>query len=183
MAFTSTISFSDEINASLQPLEPAFENLPRTANVHEDVLNALRMEEIFDREMSVSLDTTEEGLAKRTEKEQQHKKRHIGFWRNSEASKVCIMHKTWKKKKTPISKVKNDKGETNTSREGIAYVFGEFYIKLHAEDQLGKEVLHPHNSETRVNIERESRIDEVKNEIPEFTQDEVQTAIESLKKN
>ena len=85
-------------------------------------------------------------------------------------------------KKTLIPKVKNDRGETITSREGIANVFGDFYIKLHAEDQLGEEVRHPHNSETRLNIERESRIDEVKNEIPEFTQDEVQTAIESLKK-
>ena len=58
------ISFSVEIKASLQHLEPAFENLPRTANVHEDVINALRMEEILDREMFVSLDSTEEGLAK-----------------------------------------------------------------------------------------------------------------------
>ena len=64
MPFTSTITFSDEIKASLQPLEPAFENLLRTANLHEDVLNALRMEEILDREMFVSLDTTEEGCAK-----------------------------------------------------------------------------------------------------------------------
>ena len=64
MAFTSAISFSDEIKASLKPLEPAFENLLRTATVHEDVLKALRMEEILDREMFVSLDTTEEGLAK-----------------------------------------------------------------------------------------------------------------------
>ena len=63
MAFTSTITFSDEIKASLQPLEPALANLLRTANLHEDVLNALRVEKILDREMLASLDTTEEGLA------------------------------------------------------------------------------------------------------------------------
>ena len=40
-----------------------------------------------------------------------------------------------------------------------------------------------HNTETRMNIEREkSHIHDVKNEIPEFTQDEVQTAIDRLKK-
>ena len=33
-----------------------------------------------------------------------------------------------------------------------------------------------------MSTERESRIDDVKNEIPEFTQDEVQTAIDNLKK-
>ena len=78
--------------------------------------------------------------------------------------------------------MKNDKGETITSRKGIANVFGEFYSRLYVEDQLGEEVQDPHKSETRMNIGRESRIDEVKNEIPEFTQDEVQTAIDGLKK-
>ena len=78
--------------------------------------------------------------------------------------------------------MKNDKGETVTSRKRIANVFGEFFSKLYAEDQLGEEVQEAHNSETRMNIERESSIDEVKNEIPEFTQDEVQAAIDSLKK-
>ena len=60
--------------------------------------------------------------------------------------------------------------------KGIANVLGEFYSKLYAEDQLGEEVQDPQNSETRMNTERESRIDN------EFTQDEVQTAIDNLKK-
>ena len=64
MAFVSTVIFTDEIKAKFQPLEPAFENLLRSSNVHEDVINALRMEEISDREMFISLDPTEEGLAK-----------------------------------------------------------------------------------------------------------------------
>ena len=33
-----------------------------------------------------------------------------------------------------IPKVENDKGDTITSREGIANVFGEFYSKLYADD-------------------------------------------------
>ena len=62
MASVSTITFTDEIKAKFQPLEPAFENLLRSTNVHEDVLNALRMEEILDREMFISLDSTDEGF-------------------------------------------------------------------------------------------------------------------------
>ena len=63
VAFTSTITFNDEIKASMQPLETNFESLLRTANLHEDVIDALRMEEILDREMFAALDSTEEGLA------------------------------------------------------------------------------------------------------------------------
>ena len=64
MAFVSTLIFTDEIKAKFQPLEPAFENLLRSSNVHEDVINALRMEEILDREMFISFYSTEEGLAR-----------------------------------------------------------------------------------------------------------------------
>ena len=79
--------------------------------------------------------------------------------------------------------MKNEKGETNTSRKGIANVFGEFYSKLYSGERLAEEVQDPHNSETRMNTEREScNDDDEKNEIPEFTQDEAQTAIDSLKK-
>ena len=78
--------------------------------------------------------------------------------------------------------MQNDKGGTITSRKGIANVFDEFYSKLHAEDQLGEEVQDPHNSETRMNTERERRIDDVRIEIPEVTQDEGQTAIDNLKR-
>ena len=77
--------------------------------------------------------------------------------------------------------MKNDQGETITSRKGIANVFGEFYSKLYAEERLGEEVQDPHKSETRTNTVGESCNDDEKTEIPEFTQDEVQTAIDSLK--
>ena len=56
---TSTAADKD----AMQPLEPAFENLLCTANLHEDLISALRKEEILDREMFVALDSTEEGLA------------------------------------------------------------------------------------------------------------------------
>ena len=48
---------------AMPPLEPAFENLLRSANLHEDVISALRKEGSLDREMFVSLDSTEDGLA------------------------------------------------------------------------------------------------------------------------
>ena len=70
---------------------------------------------------------------------------------------------------TLIPKEKNDKGETITSRKGIANVFGEFYSKLY-------------NLETRMNTEKTSCNEDVRNEIPEFTQDEVQATIDNLKK-
>ena len=87
-------------------------------------------------------------------------------------------------KRTLIPKVKSDKGETITItwRRGIANVFGEFYSKLYAENQLGEDVQDPQNLETRMNTEGESCNDDVRNETPEFTQDEAQAAIDSLKK-
>ena len=86
------------------------------------------------------------------------------------------------RKMTLIPKAKNDKGETVTSRKGVANVFGEFYSKLCAENQLGEEVQDPQNLETRMNTEKKSCNEDVRNEIPEFTQDEVQAAIDSFKK-
>ena len=75
------------------------------------------------------------------------------------------------RKGTLIPKVKNGKGETITSRKGIANVFGEFYSKLHAETQLGDEVQESQNMETRMSNEKEGCSEDVKHEIPEFTQD------------
>ena len=83
----------------------------------------------------------------------------------------CI--KSGRKRKL-IPKVQNDKGETITSREGIANVF--------AETQPGEEAQESQNMETKTNKEKKSCSEDVKNEIPEFTQDEVQAAIENLKK-
>ena len=73
------------------------------------------------------------------------------------------------RKRTLIQKVKNDKGETFTSREGIANVFGEVYNKLHAENHVGEEVQDPQNLEPRNNTEKKSKNEDVRNEKPEFT--------------
>ena len=76
------------------------------------------------------------------------------------------MHQFWKVKNTHPER-ENDKGETITSRKRIANVFGEFYSKKNAENQLED----PRNLETRVNTERESCYEDVRNEIQVFTQE------------
>ena len=86
------------------------------------------------------------------------------------------------KKKTLIPKVKSEKGETVTSRKGIANVFGKFHSKLYAEERLDEEEHDPHRSETRTSKRGRSGEEEEKKEIPEFTKKEVQAAIDSLKK-
>ena len=63
MAFISTLTITAADKDAMQPLGPAFENLLRTANLHEDVISALRKEELVDREMFVAHDSTEDGLA------------------------------------------------------------------------------------------------------------------------
>ena len=63
MAYVTTLTITAADTDATQPLEPAFENLLRTANLHEDVISALRKEEILDRELFVALDSTEGGLA------------------------------------------------------------------------------------------------------------------------
>ena len=73
------------------------------------------------------------------------------------------------KKKTLIPKVKSEKGETVTSRKGIANVFGKFHSKLYAEERLDEEEHDPHRSETRTSKRGRSGEEEEKKEIPEFT--------------
>ena len=86
-----------------------------------------------------------------------------------------IMHKFWKR--TLTLEVKNDKGDTIISRKRIANVFGDFYSKLFAATQLGEEAQEPRNMETETNKEKNSSSEDVKNEIQEFTQIEVQAAM------
>ena len=56
MAFTSSLTTTDDQQASAVPLEPAFENLLRASIVHK------RSDEITDRPTFRALDSTEEGL-------------------------------------------------------------------------------------------------------------------------
>ena len=86
------------------------------------------------------------------------------------------------RKRTVVPKVKNDRGETITSRKGVANVFGAFYSKLYAENRLGEEVQDPQNLEIRMNTEQKSYHEDLRNEIPEFTQVEIQAAIDSFNK-
>ena len=73
-------------------------------------------------------------------------------------------------------------GRQSHQKKGIANVFGEFYSKLDAENQLGEKVQNPRNLETRMNTEQKSCDEDVRNEIPEFTQNEIEVAIDSLTK-
>ena len=74
-----------------------------------------------------------------------------------------------------ITKIKNERGEITTSRKGIANVFGEFYKKLYddnEQDEYGNESsTDVHNNDT----------DEM-TRIPEITTEELQAAINKLKK-
>ena len=86
------------------------------------------------------------------------------------------------RKRTFIPKVKNDKGETITSRKGIANVFGEFYSKLYAEKSAWRRSTRPSTPGNKNEHREESANEDVRNEIPEFTQDEVQAATDNFEK-
>ena len=62
MTFVSTKTFTAEQKASAVALERAFEKLLRSANVHETMVLALRVEQIFDQALITALDSTEAGL-------------------------------------------------------------------------------------------------------------------------
>ena len=49
----------------------------------------------------------------------------------------------------------------------------KFHCMLYAETQRGEEIPESQNMESRSSSEKESSREDVKNEIPEFTQDEV----------
>ena len=86
------------------------------------------------------------------------------------------------KRRVLITKIKNQKGEIITSRKGIANVFGEFYKKLYddneqeeTEEEIGENEnessIHVHSSNTNVTAR-----------VPEITTEELQTAINKLRK-
>ena len=79
------------------------------------------------------------------------------------------------KRRALITKMKNEKGEVITSRNGIAKIFGDFYSKLYDEDQHDETEMESDKNETE-NDEKEMI------EIPEITTDDLQKAIKRLKK-
>ena len=112
----------------------------------------------------------------RQKKEQEDKKHFSGFWKNSGASRTDRTSNL-REKKTLIPKMKNEKGETVTSRNEIANVFGRFCSKLYAEEQVEEEKQGHHRHETRTNKGGGSSKEEEK--IPEFAKNEMQVAIDS----
>ena len=60
--FRNTLTFTGEQLAMAPDLEPAFENLLRTLNVDESLINALRVNMITDRETFIGLDDSEAGF-------------------------------------------------------------------------------------------------------------------------
>ena len=111
------------------------------------------------------------GSKKASEKDTERnvKKRCNRFLKNSEASRVYH--------------AQNLEGKERSSRKWqiSKAVFGEFYSKLYAETQPGEEAQKSQNMEKQMDKEK-GYSEGVKKEIPEFTQDEAQTAIGSLKK-
>ena len=80
------------------------------------------------------------------------------------------------KKRILIPKVKNKEGEAVKTRQGIANVFAKFYEDLYEgeEDCTGGDAM--------LKIEGDDRELEQSNSIKEFTIDEIQDAIDRLKK-
>ena len=53
--------------------------------------------------------------------------------------------------------MKSEKGETVTSRKGIANVFGESHSKPYAEERFDEEEQGPHRSQTRTKVAKRKR--------------------------
>ena len=60
--FVSTLEMSADEKATAPQLEPAFEALLRSGNIHEEVIWACRIQDILDREVFVALHHTVEGF-------------------------------------------------------------------------------------------------------------------------
>ena len=104
----------------------------------EERRNIVKGDEHQLNDLSKKIKKSASETQKRT-KRQEKIQRNLEEFRGIK-SRSCIKSG---RKRTLIPKVKNDKGETITSRKGIANVFGEFCSKKYAENQLGEEVQDP----------------------------------------
>ena len=86
------------------------------------------------------------------------------------------------KKKVLIMKKKNDKGECITSRKGIADVFGEFYKRLYEDNEKDDTEHEVNDDDNYSNTDVHNNDTEETAGIPEITTEELQTAINKLKK-
>ena len=84
------------------------------------------------------------------------------------------------KKKVLITK-KNDKGESITSRKGIADVFGEFYKGLYEDNEKDDSEHEVNDDGNYSNTDVHNNDTEETAGIPEITTEELQTAINKLK--
>ena len=119
--------------------------------------------------------------ASETEKERNDKKRYSGFWRNSEASKVFhAQHLEGKERSSRRWKMTQARQSHPEKELRMSSV--HFTSKLYAENRLGEEVQDPQSLEIRMNTEQKSCHEDLRNETPEFTQVEIQAAIDSFNK-
>ena len=86
------------------------------------------------------------------------------------------------KKSNIIPKVTYDKGETITSRSGIANVFGYFYSKLSEDENDSEKLQDLMNPEARTDKVEENNDEGSEEEMPESTEDEMQSAVNKLNK-
>ena len=81
-----------------------------------------------------------------------------------------------------ITKKKNEKGETITSRKGIANVFGEFHKTLNDdnEQEESEQEIAENENESSTDVHNNNANEMTR--IPEITSEELRTAINKLKK-
>ena len=87
--------FTEADKKSARALEPAFESMLRQAEVCEDVIMAIRLQEITSRQLFVALDRTEEGFCD-TCKEAFHVDPSLGFKHKRELGRLVMVWNTAK---------------------------------------------------------------------------------------
>ena len=86
------------------------------------------------------------------------------------------------KEESTHHKKKNDKGESITLRKGIADVFGEFYKRLYENNEKDDSEHEVNDDGNYSNTDVHNNDTEETAGIPEITTEELQTAINELKK-
>ena len=84
------------------------------------------------------------------------------------------------KRRVLVTKIKNEKGEVITSRNGIA--FGEFYKKIYDDQEHEETEQENEENENESSIDMQNRDTSERGRIPEIMTEELQTAINRLKK-
>ena len=82
--------FTEADKKNARALEPAFESMLRQAEVSEDVIMAIRLQEITSRQLFVALDRTEEGFCD-TCKEAFNVDPNLGFKHKRELGRLVMV--------------------------------------------------------------------------------------------